>query len=155
MEPYLWGNLPDDYFSLCLGGKLNCARLSEWGAYLRDFLILKKLSKSATGKTNKAYPNVAPFSNMPNWNKLLLEILNAKVTNTFKLIQIQQKRSHVKCLSYCFKRMLLHWKRLTHHYVLLSWFVCSQLYQFLSSPKYPICVWNWEVTSFPKVKKET
>ena len=35
------------------------------GGYLRSFVILKKLSKAAKAKRNKAYENAAPFSKMP------------------------------------------------------------------------------------------
>lgn len=78
------------------------------GELIYEIPDIKEVVQISDRKDEKSYPNVAPFSKMPTWNKFLLEILNAKVTNTFKLIQIQQKRSHIKCLPYCFKRMLLH-----------------------------------------------
>ena len=60
-------------------------------------MILNKLSKAARGKRNKAYENAASFSKMLTSNKSLSEIFNTKeVTNTFKLIQVQQKR-RMKC----------------------------------------------------------
>ena len=69
----------------------------EGGAYLQNFIILNKLSKAARAKRNKASENAASFSKMVTSNKSLSEIFNTKVSNTFKLIQEQQKRSHMKC----------------------------------------------------------
>ena len=83
-----------------VSGELICAVLSVRGAYLHDFIVLNKLSNTARGKTNKAYENAATFSKIPTSDKCLWEILNTKVTNSFKLTQIQQERSHIKC--FCF-----------------------------------------------------
>ena len=41
-------------------------------------------------------------------------------------------------LCYCFRRMLLSWKRQGYNCVVLFWLVCSQFYQFLSSSKYQV-----------------
>ena len=79
-------------------GEIICASLSvEGGAYLQNFMVLNKLSKAARGKSNKAYENAVSFAEMPTLNKSLSEIFNTKVTKTFKFIQLQQKRSHMKC----------------------------------------------------------
>ena len=77
-------------------GELNGVGLSVRGACLQNFMVLNKLSKAATGKTNKAYANTAPFSKIRLWTCLLSEIFIAKIANTFKFIQIQQERS-IKC----------------------------------------------------------
>ena len=79
-------------------GELICTGLLvEVAAYLRNFMVLNKLSKAARGKNNKAYENAASFSKIPTWNRSFSEIFSTKVTNTFKLIQVQQRGRHMKC----------------------------------------------------------
>ena len=98
MGPYLQGSLPADHFRRSFKCELIGVGLSiEGGAYLRNFMVLSKLFKAARGKRNKVYENAASFSKMLNSNKSLSQIFNTKVTNNFKIIQVQQKRSHMKC----------------------------------------------------------
>ena len=71
-------------------------------------MVLNKLSKAARGKSNRAYENAASFSKMLTGSKSLSQTFNTKITNNFKIIQVQQKRSHAKCFysivseEYCF-----------------------------------------------------
>ena len=69
----------------------------DGGDYFLAFIVLNILSKAAYGKSNKAYEIAASFSKITTSSKSLSEIFNTKVTNTFQIIQVQQKRSHMKC----------------------------------------------------------
>ena len=60
-------------------------------------MVLNKLSKAARRKSNKAYENAASFSKMLTSSNSLSQIFNTKVTNNFKINEVQQKRSHMKC----------------------------------------------------------
>lgn len=77
---------------------LQWAGVGVSGTYLRSlWLVLNKLSKAANGKSDKAYGNAASFSKMQTWNRYFSKIFNTKVGDTFKVIQVQHKSSHIKC----------------------------------------------------------
>ena len=74
------------------------------GELIYEIPDIKEVVQISDRKDEKSYPNVAPFSKMPTWNKFLLEILNAKVTNTFKLIQIQQEKKSYQMFTLLFQK---------------------------------------------------
>ena len=91
-------------------------------------MVLNKLSKAARGKSNKAYENAASISKMPfrtsPCSKYLIPKFN---TNTFKTYSSStEKKSYEMFLFYCFRKMLLLWKREGYHCVVLFWLVCTQ-----------------------------
>ena len=68
-----------------------------WGLFAEFYGIKQIVPKQQEEKATKHMKMLHHSLKCRLLKKSLSKIFNTKVTNTFKIIQVQQKRSHMKC----------------------------------------------------------